>query len=209
MSRHTETENRNKFFNQKNLDPQKVVTADLEHGNKVRLVGKSDAGKMIVSCDGLISDEKNLFLSATGADCFLLYFFDPVKNAIGIAHVGWRGLLSGIVENSVSAFGNNFQSNPADVLVGIGRGIRNCHFEISREDVGLFSNYPEQILNRSDNVFVDLPEIIKTKLLASGIKLENIEDCGECTSCLPDKYFSYRRDKPVRPEVMVGYIGMK
>jgi copper oxidase (laccase) domain-containing protein len=39
-----------------------------------------------------------------------------------------------------------------------------------------------------------------------GISEENISDMDECTFCLPEKYFSYRRDAPAYIETQMAYI---
>lgn len=72
--------------------------------------------------DGMITNEKDLGLVAYGADCAIIAFLDNEK--IGICHAGWRGLVSGIVDNMVSHFPNG-----------------NCHiapflhqFEIQKDD---------------------------------------------------------------------------
>lgn len=47
---------------------------------------------------------------------------------------------------------------------------------------------------RDNSFYLDVSKILKTQLLASGIKNENIEISDECTCCKNEKYFSYRAD---------------
>lgn len=208
MNRHLEKRNREKYFGGAGIDSRRVVTADLIHGANVVKVSDRETGTMIAKTDGLVTDSKNLFLSATAADCFLLYFYDPPKNIIGIAHVGWRGLLAGVVENTVSALIRNFDATPQNILVSISPGIRKCHFEISSADKEKFQEYPDFISEMDGKVFISLPDIIRVKLLNVGIPAEQIEDSSICTYCNEKDYFSYRRDKPKDVQVQVGYIGL-
>ncbi len=205
MHRRLEKENREEYFKSLGIDPSRVVTADLVHGAKA--VKVSD-GTIVAKADGLVTDAKGLFLTATAADCFLLYFYDPLKNVIGIAHVGWRGLLAGIVDNTIDALVQNYNVNSHDLLVSVSPGIRECHFEISPTDKEKFRRHSKFILKRKGKVFVDLPGIIKVKLLDKGISPNNIEDSGICTHSNENEYFSYRRDKPRDVQVQIGYIGL-
>ncbi|MFQ9800077.1 MAG: laccase domain-containing protein [Clostridia bacterium] len=41
--------------------------------------------------DGLITDRSQVALVTLYADCVPLYFLDPTKKVIGLAHSGWRG----------------------------------------------------------------------------------------------------------------------
>lgn len=209
MHRHLERQNRERYFRMIGIEPERVVTADLVHGAAVVGVSDIDAGAMVAKTDGLASSTKNLFLSATAADCFLVYFYESKKNAIAIAHAGWRGLLAGVVENTVMELTNNFGARAGDLLVCVSPGIRKCHFEISLDDKARFKGYSNFVSKRGDRIFVDLSAIIKMKLLHAGVAAEHIDDCELCTYCNERDYFSYRRDKPQDVQVQVGYIGLK
>jgi YfiH family protein len=138
------------------------------------------------------------------ADCFPVYFFDPVSNTVGLAHSGWRGTVGNIAGEMVKAIA----AKSADVIAGIGPGIQVCHFEIKDDILSEFVKYPEAIINSEGKFFVDLPKIISRQLIEAGLKSQNIESSGECTFCLKEKYFSFRRDKPKNVEAMVAYIGL-
>lgn len=207
MHRHLEKENRERYWRMIGIDPRWVVTADLNHGIGAVKVGEKEGGAMIPETDALVTKEKNVFLSATAADCALLYLYDPKKEIVGIAHAGWRGILKEMPKVIIRKMKDEFGSNLEDIYVGISPAIQKCHFKISPEDAELFKEYPRQILEE-DGVFVDLPGIIKTQLLAVGIQRKNIEDKGICTACEKNTYFSYRRDKPKDVQPMLGYIGM-
>lgn len=208
MNRHLEKDNREKYFSSVGINLGSVVTADLVHGANVVKVSDKEAGTMVAKTDGLVTDAKGLFLTATAADCFLLYFYDPVKKAVGITHAGWRGLLAGVVENTIDGLVQNFYTNSQDILVSISPGIRECHFEISPADKEKFHEYPGFVFGKNGKTFVDLPGIIKTKLQNKKVSAEHVEDSKVCTHCSEKEYFSYRRDKPKDVQVQVGYIGL-
>jgi hypothetical protein len=209
MNRHSAKDNRKKYFEGIGIDSHRIVTADSVHGVVVANVGDENAGAMIAGTDALITDTKNLFLSATAADCLLLYFFDPVTQSIGITHAGWRGVCGGIAKNTVLAFLSQYGVDACNLLVGVAPSIRECHFEISATDKEKFQEFPQFIFERDGKVFVGLQGIVQEQLQGLGILKENIEDSGICTHCNEKDYFSYRRDKPKDVQVMVGYIGMR
>jgi copper oxidase (laccase) domain-containing protein len=92
--------------------------------------------------------------------------------------------------------------------VGIGPGIRKCHFDIKPENAQYYNTYPDVIERKENTIFVDLPAIIKTELNKNGVSVEYVEDNKLCTYCLEDTYFSYRRDKPQQVHAMIAYIGI-
>ncbi len=208
MNRFLERNNRERYFKSADIDPRRVVTADLVHGVRTRRVFGEAAGTMIAGTDGLVTNKENLFLSATAADCFLLYLYDSERNTIGITHVGWRGLLGGVVENAIDVLAESFGVSPQDLFVGISPGIRRCHFEVSPADRKKFQEYADFIFEDGGRIFVDLPGIIMNKLQCGGVSAGHVEDSNKCTYCNGHKYFSYRRDKPKKIETQVGYIGL-
>lgn len=208
MHRHLEKENREIYFKKIGIDPNRVVTPDLVHKTKVVVVTSEEAGQIISDTDGLITEEKNLFLTATAADCFIIYFYDPVRRVVGIAHAGWRGIMADISREMISKMSERFEVNPGDLLVGISPGIQKCHFGISAMDKEKYSIYPRFIFERNGKVFVDLTAILKDQLQSLGVAESQIEDSGICTYCEERDYFSYRRDKPKEVQPMVGYIGL-
>ena len=195
---------RRKFFMRQGIGPAKTVSPDQPHSARVKKVGADDTGKVIPLVDGLFTDAPKVFLTATVADCFPIYFYNPVSKSVGLVHSGWRGTVGNIVGEMLKAMAGN----PADIFVGIGPGIGSCHFEIKDDVVENFNGYPEAIIHRAGKIFVDLPKIIRKQLIESGVNNQNIETCGECAFCENKKYFSFRRDKPKSVEAMIGYIGL-
>lgn len=209
MHRHTRERERDAYLECLGISPQAVAVADLSHGNNVAALDAPLRERYVPETDALTTNCSGLILSVTGADCFPIYCFDPERGAIGIAHAGWRGIVGGIVPNVVQTMHDTCDTDPEALLVGIGPGIRSCHFSIRNDVIDQFAAYPQYIVNRDDYMFVDLPGIIRTHLASAGVLAEHTEDCGVCTYCEEDRYFSYRRDQPDGLEAHIGYIGLK
>lgn len=195
---------RRAYFARVGIDVGSVASAFLVHGSHVASVTRLDAGEAFRATDGLVSADPALFLSVTVADCMPVYFFDPVRSVVGIAHAGWRGIVRGIVPEVLRVMTEEHGCSAADILVGLGPGIRRCHFEITDE---IREQFPEgTVLVRENKIFVDLVDVLVRQLHGAGV--EHVEDSGICTFCHPEEYFSYRRDKPDVVASVVAWIGV-
>lgn len=142
--------------------------------------------------DALFTTEIDLGLCITHADCQAGFFYDPVHQAIAIAHAGWRGSAKNIYANVVQTLQKEVGSNPSDLIVCISPSLGPDHAE--------FKNYkeelPEEFWRFQDKPhYFDFWEISKMQLTGCGVKPEKIEIAGICSYCTADDYFSHRREK--------------
>jgi YfiH family protein len=144
------------------------------------------------TCDGLITQCKDLGLVVTHADCQAALFFDPEHQAIGIAHVGWRGLAKNLYANMVQTMKRTFSSKPESLLVTLSPSLCPLHAEFS-DYKKLFppSFWPYQ----EKTSFFQLWDIAEMQLSSAGIAKQHIENARICTYCEKRDYYSYRRDK--------------
>lgn len=217
--------NRERYIEKLGITNSHLVSADLAHRNVAYAAGKEDGGETIKGVDALLTHEKNLFLSVTVADCLPIFLYDKNKNAVGIIHAGWRGLALEVIPLTIEEMKRKFESNPDEVLVGIGPGIGVCHYKVE-EDVlekvrsllpeitengaeKLEQILPEILVKRDGQAFLDLKKMAKIQLEASGVPTGNIEISKDCTYNMMDRYFSYRRDRPEFLETMMAVIGLR
>ena len=196
--------NRERFFKSLGLTGKKIVAANLVHGTRVEIVTEHSP-EFLLNTDALITAEKDIVLTLTAADCFPVYFEDTEHGIIGLAHAGWRGIVGDIVPQTLEKI-VSLGGKKEDIIMTIGPGICMKHFEIQPDLLSSFSPYPEAIKKENKRIFIDLKKIIVHQAFTSGILLKNIIYRDECTSCLPEKYFSYRREKPAYLETQVAYI---
>ncbi len=203
-------ENRKRFLRKFGIKNELTIKADLVHGNKVEVVFAKEAGTTIKEVDGLITSDRNLFLTITVADCLPIFIYDPEKEIVGLIHGGWRGLAEDILASAIGMMVKNFGSLAKEILIGIGPRISQCHFEVKEDVSARFKSFlPEASVYRDGKTFLNLKKIAKVQLINLGVREENIEISSECTFCLSDKYFSFRRDKPRLAETMMAIIGRK
>lgn len=202
----TVLENRRKFLQKLGKAPENGVFAGLVHGNNVEIVDSGQKGQTIPKTDGLITQDPEIFLAVTVADCLPVYIFDENEKGAGILHAGWRGIVAGIIENGIEKFQENLEAKTEEIHIKIGPAIGPCCFEVNEEIAQKFEKYPGAVKTESNQFHVDLKLAAKQIATQNGIPEKNIEISPECTACLPEKYFSYRRDKPEEIEAMMAGV---
>jgi YfiH family protein len=136
--------------------------------------------------DGLWTDEPGLPILAMSADCLpiVLARDGADKAAVAVLHVGWKGLLAGIVAAGAEALGGG------QLTAAIGPGIGPCCYEVGEE---VAAPYRERF---GDDVVhdrrLDLWTSAERALQAAGV--DRIDRFDRCTACEPEVFFSHRRD---------------
>jgi len=184
-------------FSSLSLEPSDVVTAQQVHGARVAVVGADHHGAVLPSTDALLTQSVNTYLLMRFADCLPLMLYDPMHQAIALAHCGWRGLLAGVVPNTVRALHLTFGSQPAEMLAALGPSIRPCCYEVGADVIQpvkrLFGSSEALLARQPDgSVHFDLPGAVRIQLQQLG--LHHIEDSSLCTACRTDEFFSHRAE---------------
>jgi YfiH family protein len=194
-------ENRRRAADALGFSLGQMVCGEQVHGGDVAVVTAEQAGRgatamdtALPGVDALVTNTPGLLLTLFYADCVPVLLVDPVRRAVGVAHAGWKGVVADVAENTVVALREAFGSEPTALHVAIGPCIGPCCFEVGEE---VAAHFPQQAHWPAAGAkpHVDLPAAVKARLEAAGVLSENITVSGECTSCLPERYFSHRRDK--------------
>jgi YfiH family protein len=186
------------IFRTLGIKPKHVVTARQVHGAHTACVGVMERGTAVPATDSLISQTPGVSLLLRFGDCLPLMLYDPVQQAIALVHAGWRGLLAGVVPNTVAALQRAFGCRPRDMVAGLGPAIGPCCYEIGPEVVArvehVFGPQNEVLSTQADGpVHFDLPAAARWQLRREGV--QHIENSGLCTSCTTDEFFSHRAEK--------------
>lgn len=204
--------NRKKYLTQEGFDYENLISAKLEHGSNVIIVKNLESLEsqkgLCDYCDGLITQNPELILSITSADCFPVFLFDSQKKVIGVLHCGWRSTAKGIIENALAKLNTDFNTDFKDISVGIGPGIQKCHFEVEDNLLKNFGGYEKFISNKNGKKYFDLAGVIKDKFISKGVREEKIEIDKQCSYC-NDNFWSYRRGNKGVDEIEVAIAGIK
>ncbi len=224
-------ENFRRWCTGQGVDPARTVMVGQTHTTNVIYVDESHCGEglerdRIQDVDGMITDRKGIALITSHADCVPLYFYDPVHEAIGLAHAGWRGTVGGMAAVMLEKMGEAFGTDPADVYTRIGPCISQQCFECDRDVVdavmqmpvwesdaaGLYAGdakpvpgyaqcLPEEICTfdaEKQKYHVSLSRLDRLVMLSAGVPDDHIDMADTCTFAHDELYFSHRRQGMTR-----------
>jgi purine-nucleoside/S-methyl-5'-thioadenosine phosphorylase / adenosine deaminase len=136
--------------------------------------------------DGLWTDEPGLPILAMSADCLpiVLARGGADNPAVAVLHVGWKGLLAGIVAAGAQAL------DRGTLTAAIGPGIGPCCYEVGEEVAASFRERFGHDVVRAGRL--DLWTSAERALRAAGV--ERVDRFDRCTACEPETFFSHRRD---------------
>lgn len=220
-------DNRRLLLNKLGFENGSWTCAEQVHGKRVAVVREEDRGKGYIDrssafqdTDALVTNVPGMLLTSFYADCVPLYFMDPVKKVIGLAHAGWKGTVQAIAEEVVHVMETEFGSQRTHIYGAIGPSIGGCCYEvddtvmdkvrpildgISQVPATSFIESPSQ---NAGKTMLNLKELNRIIMIKAGILPTHIEYTSWCTSCHTDKFFSYRTEGGVTGR-MASWIGLK
>jgi YfiH family protein len=160
--------------------------------------GFEDPSTAVGPADILVTDQRQVPLAILVADCLpIVLASDQLLVAI---HAGWRGLASGILARALSVF-----PDPSGVAAAIGPAIGPCHYEVGPEVVrAVEAGSPggAVVERRDGSVALDLRRTAEIGLATGGVP--EVEVAEACTACLPERFYSHRRDGRTGRHAMVA-----
>lgn len=151
-----------------------------------------------VRADAVITSQPGLVCALVCADC-LPVFFATDAGVVGLAHVGWRGLVKGILPAACDALITRSQGAPNSISAWLGPAIGPRAFEVG-EDVydaitsSLGDAARQYLLPGRDKAhwYANLYALARLQLTELGVHRVSGGDC--CTHTQSELFFSYRRD---------------
>ena len=188
-------ENRKLVSNIMGVKTSNLITLKQIHSSNVINI-KERIEPEEIEGDSMVTSKEGICLGILTADCAPILFGDFEKKIIGAAHAGWRGLYSGIVENTLE---NMIQLGATikNICVAIGPCIQKSNYEVGIEFYEKFidkeKTYKKFFLKENNKIWFDLPGSISFRLHLLGIK--NIQSLNKCTFSEKRNYFSFRRNQ--------------
>ncbi len=177
------------------------------HTSKVHIL-RNDTTPVIA--DSVITNRKRILIGVQVADCIPILLYDKRRKVIGAVHAGWRGTAKGILKNSITVMCEEFDSSPLDILIAMGPSIKGCCYEVGQEVI----ESVERVIGRGEYYrgiggrnYLDLSHANMIQALSTGIPEDNIWCSEECTSCDPERFYSYRHARGSTGR-QGGFIGM-
>lgn len=170
---------------------QSVQWLNQVHGNRVIdwALQQSD-----LAADACFSSKPGQVCAVMTADCLPLLICDVSATVVAAIHAGWRGLLAGVITQTIQAL----KVEPAKLMVWLGPAIGPDHFEVGEEVrqsyIDRDPSYAAGFQFISGTKWLgDLYHLAKLNLAQLGVN--QIYGGGYCTFCEEQLFFSYRREK--------------
>jgi YfiH family protein len=195
-------ENRRRFYQAAEFEPQAVARMHQVHGAQIRTVSRAgDIGE----ADGMVTREPGLVLLVSAADCLPVFFADLEAGVIGALHAGWRGIVAGVIDSGVEA-ARAAGAAPERLRVTLGPAIGGCCFEVG-EDVAERFDPATHRPGRRGRPHLDLAAAVRLELTRAGVDAGAIRGPWACTRCRTDLFFSARAGEPTGR--MVGFVARR
>lgn len=171
--------------------PANPIWLQQVHGTKVVELSQCTDNHLI-QADASISRSNEFVSAVMTADCLPVLLCKDDGSAVAAVHAGWRGLLAGIIENTVIQL-----TQPEKLMAWLGPAIGPGHFEVGEEVKDAFVNkhwVMGQGFRRIDRLhyLADLYALARMTLLQCGVK--RIYGGEHCTYNQADRFYSYRRE---------------
>jgi len=197
-------ENRRRVATALGFQVSNLAIAGQVHGHRVRRVRE---GGLYSGFDGLVTDQKNVLLCISAADCAAVLIWDREAGVVGACHAGWRGAVGGVVGNTIEIMKScGATTDPLHAWVSPCLGVEN--FEVGEEVASRFPT--ECVVRRSEwpKPHLDLGGFVRRQMIQQGISEQQIEISGRCSMQEEDVFFSHRGQNGLTGRMM-GMIGTR
>lgn len=173
--------------------PAALVGVNQVHSADVLVVTDPAADRP--AADAMVTAAPGIVLSILTADCQPVLFADRTAGVIGAAHAGWKGALTGILEETVAAM-ERLGAAPSRIVAVIGPTISQRAYEVGPEFYDRFMDEDPAAARwfangPGDRYLFDLPGYGLHRLRSAGVG--HAEWTRHCTYSDPARFFSYRR----------------
>jgi YfiH family protein len=190
--------------------PTNLLHLHQQHSNTVVEAGSNDeSGK--IAADAVFTRSSRP-ISIITADCLPILVSSTTEPFVAAIHAGWKGLSTGIIKNSFSAF-SLAGVDKSSLKVALGPCIMECCYEVQLQMIRdiesihgalwagdqppWFSSQPAHSVNSAiathGEAWLSLSRYCMLLLKAEGINPSQIEESAICTYCSDLGFGSYRR----------------
>lgn len=214
------TENYRRICESMGIKMEDIVFSDQVHKTEIHVATKEDCQRTnygyrkLSEIDGLITNEKNVVLCTSYADCVPLFFVDKENQAIGLSHSGWKGTVGRIGAKTIEKMKSEYGTKPEDLHCVIGPSICVSCYEVSKDVTQqIEGEFSSEIVKRcvfpkeNEKYQLDLWMLNKDILLEAGVPEGQIAVSNVCTCCNQKLLFSHRASDGKRGN-MCGFLSI-
>ena len=189
-------ENRARMAKELGVTPDHFLTCYQIHSPEVVVAETPWPSSERPRADAIVTRTPNLAIGISTADCGPVLLADPAARVMGAAHAGWRGALTGVIEQTVAAM-EKLGAKRGRIVAAAGPMIRQSNYEVGQDLLDRFvAIEPNSIrffkpAKRPGHSMFDLAGYVVSRLRRA--EVGEIEDLGLCTYADPAQFYSYRR----------------
>ncbi|HXQ43535.1 MAG TPA: polyphenol oxidase family protein [Acidimicrobiales bacterium] len=150
--------------------------------------------------DAVVAVGSRSCLAVLTADCAPVALGSP-EGVHGAVHVGWRGLVAGVIARAVATMTS---LGATEVVAGLGPTIHPCCYAFGPGDldaVAAVAGDEVRAVTSDGASALDLPAAVRARLRDAGTSL--VVDVDECTACGDDAFSHRARGDDARQALFV------
>tara|TARA_X000001036_G_scaffold433932_1_gene472418 strand:+ start:656 stop:1411 length:756 start_codon:yes stop_codon:yes gene_type:complete len=189
--------NKNLYFVSKKMkvSPTKLMLMNQTHSNKVVVIDEKNKKLKRFKSDAIVTKLRGIALGVVTADCVPIILYEPNNQIIGCIHAGWKGALSGIIENTIKKFKKLNSKNK--LFASVGPCIDRKSYEV---DIRFYKRFLSKskrnsyyfVKKNKNRKLFDLRKYVNDKLVKFNVKVDHVQ---HDTFKEKDSFFSYRRSQ--------------
>lgn len=170
--------------------PAEPLWLNQVHGTRCLNADSAQAG---TEADAAVTEKPGVVCAVLTADCLPVLLCDRAGSVVGVAHAGWRGLLAGVIESTVTAM----HRPGAELLAWLGPAIGPAAFEVGEEVRAAFLVRDPRAATSfragaEGKWLCDLYALARQRLAA--LEVTAVSGGGSCTHEDARRFYSFRRD---------------
>jgi polyphenol oxidase len=188
--------------------PSDPVWLSQVHGRNVVVAAADGVAALRVAppqADAAVTRAPGVVLAVRTADCLPVLLAARDGSVLAVAHAGWRGLATGVLEAVIAAM-----DVPArEIACWIGPAIGPNAFEVGEDvraahcatDANTSAHFTAL---REGKWLADLPALARRRLAATGVTEVAVD--GGCTHTDAQRFFSWRRDRSCGRMALLAWL---
>jgi hypothetical protein len=153
--------------------------------------------------DALVTTLPGVALSIQAADCAPVALVGTVRGVIGVAHVGWRGLETGVLPAIVDAMRARGET---EILARIGPCISPGAYEFGEDDLDrLADRLGASVRARTVDGQPSLDLVAGVRGTLAGLGVTVVGEDPPCTSGNPALFYSHRARREIGRQALVAW----
>ena len=144
------------------------------------------------TADAAITRRRKQVIVVMTADCVPITVCDIQGTEVAVIHAGWRGLVNGIIENTIA----KMHAAPNTLTAWIGPAICGKCYNVNDDVLQNFilkdPDFADTFIYANQKTYLDLPKIAELTLNQQGVT--KVFQSAACTFENPDEYYSVRHN---------------